>query len=413
MTAIGATLRNRRRRWWSGLLAVLAAILAATATPAAALADQKPTPGPAQNSPGDLSPQQRAAMDAQRPLVAAASRIQWSAMRGDSSGYAGIVLGAGDVVVWWKGVLPDAVAHTIADVRRTTPIRVAAAAYSRAELEAAAKGVASYLRAHPASPYHSIQVAYDGSRLTVVADPGRARPAALPAAMALPAGIPVAVVEQDRPHLSGRLNDSPPYWGGGRIQNNDNNAFCTAGWPVTMNGANYMLTAGHCGRPGGSWNNGDDSRFFGTGAAENVAHDLLLISASVAGRIWDGGVGTGEFTKGVAGWDWVFPHEELCTSGSVTGARCGDVVSDNLTFAFCDDDVYGNHECFNDLVTANQKDNLPASNPGDSGGPVFGLSGTDRVIAKGTITGRFGTNGLIFQDFGTAVRDFGLSPMIG
>jgi hypothetical protein len=44
---------------------------------------------------------------------------------------------------------------------------------------------------------------------------------------------------------------------------------------------------------------------------------------------------------------------------------------------------------------------------------VFGLSGSDRVIAKGTITGHVGTTDLIFQDFATAWRDFGITPVTG
>jgi streptogrisin D len=228
----------------------------------------------------------------------------------------------------------------------------------------------------------------------------------------VPAGVQVTVAESPRMKVTGRLNDTAPFWGGGRIQNNDNNAFCSAGWPVTVGGANYMLTAGHCGRPGGGWNNGNDSVFFGTGALENVDHDVLLISASVGGRMWDGGVGSGEFTKGVAGSDNAFPGEFLCTSASVSGAVCNFRTSDSFQFSFCDDDAYGNFECYSDLVLADQLDGQPGARPGDSGGPVFSLSGTDRVIAKGTITGSGGST-LAFQDFVTAQRDLGISVITG
>lgn len=430
MTRICTTVRAGRRRWLPGrLIAVLAIVLAGEATPGTALADPEPSPG------GYLSAEVRARMDAQQPLKTAASLIQWSVERGSAAGYAGIGLGTGEVVVWWKGGLPAGVAETVAEVRRTTPVRVVAASHSRAELEKAAKGVENYLRVNPGSPYHSVNIAYDGSGLVVNADPSRTRPAVLPAGMRLPAGIAATVVEQERPRLAwstppvkraalpqpaglvkigaGRLDDFAPYFGGGRIQNNDNNSFCTAGFPVISGDGYYMLTAGHCGRPGGSWNNGDDTRFLGTGAYENVEHDLLLVSASVWGAIWDGGVGSGEFTKGVAGWDWVWPGEWLCTSGSVTGAQCNDVVSNSFTYALCDNDAYGNRECYNDLIVAYQYDGLTASRPGDSGGPVFGLSGWDHVIAKGTITGHVGTTGLIFQDFATAWRDFGVIPVTG
>lgn len=402
MTTISTVRTGRDWRQPGRILAVLAAIIVTiSVTSDAAPADPKPTPEPLSY----ISASDRARMDAQQPLTRAASLIQWSVERGNATGCAGIGLGTDEVVVWWKGAPPPAVAQAIAEARRRTPVRVAAVAHSRAELEAAAKGIGHYLRANPRSPYHSVDIAYDGSGLVINTDPSPTRPAAPPADMRVPAGIPVSVVEKERAQLTGRLDDFAPYWGGGRIQNNDNGASCTAGFPVTAAGGRYMLTAGHCGRPGGGWNNGDDTRFFGTGAYENVAHDVLLISASVAGRIWDGGVGSGEFTKGVAGWDWVFPGEWLCTSGSITGALCNHVVSNTFTHAFCGTDAYGYVECYNDLILANQFHGLTASRPGDSGGPVFGLSGSDRVIAKGTITGVFGTSGLIFQDSATAWRD--------
>jgi streptogrisin D len=414
MNAIRDTVGGRRRLATRLLAVLAAAVVAGVAAPGAASAgpaagNQKPAPTAADR----ISPEIRARMVAQEPLKKAASRIQWSVVKGSDKGYAGIVLGAGEVVLWWKGPLPRPVADTVADVRRTTPVRVAAAAHSRAELEAAAKGVEKYMRANPHSPYHGVDIAYDGSGLTVHTDPSRAVAAKLPAAMAVPAGVPVAVAKQERPQLTGRLDDYQPYWGGGRIQNNDNGAFCTAGFPVTMGGGQFMLTAGHCGRPYGTWNNGNDTRFFGTAAYEHQPHDLLLIATGVAGRMWDGGVGWNEFTKGVAGWDWVYAGELLCTSGSVTGAQCNDWVGFTFTYAFCDFDAYGNYECFNDLTLAYQLDGLPASRPGDSGGPVFGLWGAYQVLAKGTITGRFGSNGLIFQDFGTAWWDFGIVPMLG
>jgi hypothetical protein len=333
--------------------------------------------------------------------------------RGNAQGYAGIGLGANEVIVWWKGSPPEAVAQTITKARKIVPVRVVPAAHTRAELEAAAGQIERYLRSNTNSPYHSVDIAYDGSGLQVNTETPQQKSARLPADMRLPDGIRASIAVKARPKLTGRLNDFAPYWGGGRIQNNDNGSFCTAGFAVTANGSNYMLTAGHCGRPGGGWNNGNDTLFFGTGAREHVPHDLLLISSRVSGRIWDGGVGSGEFTKGVAGWDWTWPGEYLCTSGSVSGVICDQVVSNSFTFAFCGWDAYGRYECYNDLVVANQKDGRVAGRPGDSGGPVFSLAGSGRVTAKGTITGGIGTSGLIFQDFGTAWRDFGVTPIVG
>jgi hypothetical protein len=169
-----------------------------------------------------------------------------------------------------------------------------------------------------------------------------------------------------------------------------------------------MLTAGHCGRPNGGWSNGDVTQFLGHGAHEHIIHDLLLIGADGGSRIFDGGVGSGEFTKAVAGWDWVYGGEWLCSSGSVSGAICNHVVSSFFN-TVCGYDAYGNYECYSDLIASFQVDGWIAARPGDSGGPVFGLTG-DRVLAKGTMTAVAG-NWLYWQDFGTAWTDFGVVPL--
>ncbi|GAA1518079.1 alpha-lytic protease prodomain-containing protein [Sphaerisporangium rubeum] len=404
MTERTAGRADRARR---SLLVLLAAVTAASLTSGTASAGPKPVPAPSTSvDDGTL-----AAMEAQQPLTEAADLIRWSVERTKAGGYAGIELGDGEVVVWWKGTLPAAVQEAVTEARRGARVRVAPAVHSRAELEKAARRVADYVRTHPRSPYHSVIIAHDGSGLVVKAEQAGLPPAPLPADARPPAEISVSVVPQERPRLAGRLNDTAPFWGGGRINNNDNNSICTAGFPVIRWDSAFMLTAGHCGRPGGSWNNGDDSRFVGTGAYEHVSHDLLLIAAPVHGRIWDGGVGVGEFTKRLLGWGWVSTGERLCASGSVTGARCGFVVNGD-TYAMCARDVYGNSECYYDLIAADHDQWASAGTAGDSGGPVFGLWGSDGVIAKGTITATIGRT-LVFQDFGTAWLDFNIETFNG
>ncbi|MEO3808729.1 hypothetical protein ABGB17_06980 [Sphaerisporangium sp. B11E5] len=390
-----------------GLLVLLATLTAAAVTSGAAQADPKPLP----SASTYISDDTLAKMEAQEPLRKAADIVRWSVERTKAGGYAGIELGGDEVVVWWKGTLPAAVQEAVTEARRGARVRVAPAAHSRAELEKAAHRVAEYMRTHPRSPYHSVVVAHDGSGLVVKAEQAGLPPAPLPAEARPPAGIPASVVRQERPRLAGRLNDTAPFWGGGRINNNDNDSICTAGFPVLRYDSAFILTAGHCGRPGGSWNNGDDSRFVGTGAHEHVAHDLLLISAPVHGRIWDGGVGVGEFTKRLLGWGWVSTGERLCASGSVTGARCNFIVNGN-TYAMCARDVYGNSECYYDLIAADHETWASAGTAGDSGGPVFVPWGSDGVIAKGTITATIGRT-LVLQDFATAWADFGIETFNG
>jgi hypothetical protein len=366
---------------------------------------------------GYIDPAVKAKMLAQAPLSAAAARILRVIERGDMTGYAGIGLDDSGVVLWWKGRLPGPVGKAIEAERRTVAVTVRHAPHSRAELRRAAAGIDADLRANRNSPYFGIEIAHNGSGITVDVDANAAaNPVqSVPARWAVPAGVPVSFKRGPRASFTGlgsRLSDRAPYYGGGRIQSNDNGGYCTAGFAVTNGAANYLLTAAHCGRPGGSWNNGDDSRFVGTATLENVDHDVLLIPASVAGRIFDG-VQANEFTRNVVGSNDAIPGEMVCTSGSTTGGACGLRVSNDFQFSFCGPDIYGTYECVYDLVLADRLDGARSSAPGDSGGPVFSLSGSSGVIAKGTITGRTGAgfSKLMFQDFVTAQRDFGISVM--
>ncbi|MFC5188097.1 chymotrypsin family serine protease [Actinomadura harenae] len=231
------------------------------------------------------------------------------------------------------------------------------------------------------------------------------------------AGVPVSYADGGVASLdSGRYEDTPPYYAGGAILNDDfpgRGVRCTAGWPVIDGrGISYLLTAGHCGRPGGGWRNGEWSRWIGTATQEHAGHDLLLIDASSAGRMWDGS-NTGDYTKRVAGWDWAYVNEWICQSGSTSGAVCGIQNTDNFTYAsWFDADAYGNRNFLYDLVVARRADGGLPSQHGDSGGPVFGVSGVTDVVAKGTVTGHDGST-FYYQDFGTAWRDFGITPKIG
>jgi len=353
-------------------------------------------------------------MQAQAPLAQAA-RVITDAVHSQAallSGYAGIALEDQQVVLWWKGKQPRALQQALAKARDIAAIEVRSAAHSHKELRAAAEIVARKMKADAASPVHTVEIPVDGSGLHLVTerDVGEAS-AWLPAV-----GVPIAFETRSPVQLTSRYHDTVPFWGGAAILNPEVGVRCTSGFAVTNGYTNYLLTAGHCGRPGGPWYNGDWSIQIGTASAENVGHDLLLIPTNSGGRIYDGGVGVGEFSKGVAGWNWAYAFEWVCQSGSTSGAVCGIQNTIFSTYSFCAVDAYGSRECYNDLVLARRPDNGVASRPGDSGGPVFTLYGSTRVVAKGTVTGTASDIFcsqcyLIYQDFGTAWRDFGIWPL--
>jgi hypothetical protein len=348
-------------------------------------------------------------MERQAPLIAAATVIRDAAEQDSrtsaGSGYTSIALGDDSVIVNWKGGVPRAVREAVARARRDVPVEVKPAKHSKIELESAEKRIRERLT-RGAGPGFSIEIPADGSGLVVntegnVEDAKRRVP---------DVGASLTVRRKQNPEPTSRLADWPQWWGGARISRALGGQ-CTSGFGVRdYYGSRFILTAGHCGSPGEDFYNGDWSRYIGKGYGKHTAYDVMLIQADAGGHIYDGGVGVREFSKDVVGAGQVFMGEWLCTSGSVSGAVCGYNV-DKFTHTYCDW-ALGTWTCFSDLSTAPQKDGVVGVRKGDSGGPVFNLSGPN-VIAKGVISGqRDGGRTLIFQDWGTIVAVWpGLSPL--
>ncbi|WP_157429482.1 hypothetical protein [Actinomadura oligospora] len=365
---------------------------------------------PFSHIPADI----RQKMHDQVPLKEAASKISWAVEKAGRGGYAGIVLQPKSVELWWKGKLPASVSKAVGQARGSAAVEVKPARYSQNELRTAARGLLAAMKKDPAYPISQVAGSLTGDGLVLTT---RDRGKAAAAQAQTVAGVPVSYVDGGVAGLDGRYDDYAPYYGGGAILNDDNHARCTAGWAVSDGGGNsYLLTAGHCGRTGGGWHNGSwttpgTGLWVGTGAQENVGHDLLLIGASSAGRIWDGS-SAGDFTKGVVGWDWVYANEWVCQSGSTSGAVCGIQNTSNFTYGGWYIDAYGNTEYYSDLIVARRTDGGLPSQGGDSGGPVFSLSGDYNVVANGTVTAHDGST-FYYQDFATAWRDFGISAKTG
>jgi streptogrisin D len=346
----------------------------------------------------------------------AANLIRWAVERGDGAGFTATALADSGVILWWKGALPEDIRQAVEEARRIAPVTVRSAAHSLAELEDASAKLIPYLEAHPDGAFHGVEIPADGSGLVMSADAAKVKTVQLAAdrlAEVPSVGIPLTTVVRPRPRFRGRLNDSPPWYGGARMYNMDSARFrpymCSTGFGVRDgSGRQYILTATHCATPPDRILDGA-RQSLGTASRQNWQHDVLLIHVSFAGgRIFDGGVGTGEFTKGFSGWNWTHVGDYLCQSPSVTGVLCGIRVTDRLANTLCDYDSDNDYVCATDLILARTTRN-PAAAYGDSGGPVFALDGS-RVRAVGTITGSVGAN-LYFQDFGTAWRDFGITPM--
>ncbi|MEV6985230.1 S1 family peptidase [Sphaerisporangium sp. NPDC051017] len=350
---------------------------------------------------------------AQEPLRKAAHIIRQVVEDTKPAGYMSVAFGEGEVELYWKGALPAPIEAAVAEARKIVPVKVVPAKYSYKELDAASEQVRKAAYANRSAGVRSVRIPYDGSGLRVGVDQtglgvARATSAFTAAANILPK-LPVAhtLEKADLITKTGRLNDHEQWLGGGRIRNYSRNFIgCTGGFGVQgYDGYKYILTAGHCGKPGDWFVDGvQNNDWVGQVKYENTGHDTMLIASNAQGSIWDGPADS-YYHKPVVAWDWVYPNELFCSSGSYTGVRCG-LKQHDFTAWYCDFDIYNNFECYDDLIEAHQVDGLRATQPGDSGGPVFTLSGSG-VVAKGIISGHgVSQNIMYFQDFATARNDF-------
>jgi hypothetical protein len=284
--------------------------------------------------------------------------------------YTGIVVSAENhqLTVYWKGGRPtDTAARAIAAAQQQDTVKVLPARYSEQELLARAN------RLVRAGGVASVTPKVDGSGLSVSVAPGRKR------LSPNTSDVPLAQTEApQQPQLASRGDDSPPYWGGARWSTSAGS--CSTGFAISIGGNSKMLSAGHCASNGATASDGG-GQVMGTVSGDDDLHDRLYINTWSAGRIYDGGVGTGEFSKPVVGASHSFVGDWLCTSGAYSGARCNEQVKAvNQT-------IWVGHS-ITQLVMAEQVDHTNAIGNGDSGGPVFSLSASDfnKVIAKGTNT---------------------------
>ncbi|MEV4639337.1 peptidase [Actinoplanes sp. NPDC049548] len=366
-----------------------AAILAAAVLTVPAVISTGPAQATPRLAPLTLAAADQVRMEQQRPLVAAATTIRWAVERHRYPGYAGIVLEDAQVALWWKGPVPAAMRRVVSEASRTAPVRVRAAEYSVAELRTAAARV----RATAGSTVDSIKLRPDGSGLVVGVRAATRQ--------AFPdAGVPVTVTTEEPLRPISRDDDWAPWKGGATIVNATRSTACTAGFGVRSGSASYVLTAGHCGQTGDRI---QDARgeFIGNVGPRHQDHDVELIpTSSVDGWVYVG-TPTDNVAAAVEGWGWTYVGEYLCQSGVTSSRELGRPVC-NLKVLF----YYADRE---DLVEAEQTEGQTAARPGDSGGPIYSVSGSGKLVAKGTTTRVAGAR-LGFQDYGTAWRDFGITP---
>jgi hypothetical protein len=300
-------------------------------------------------------------------MNAAAERVSAGA------GFAGVVADptSRQLRVYWKGQAP---AGLVAAARATVPVSVQPAAYSQKELNAAA----ARLLAKAGNKITSVGPRADGAGLVVGTQNGLAGAAGY-------AGVPVTVETGVSATPATRVNDSPPWWGGGRWQTAGSS--CSTGFAVIHAGVSRMLSAGHC-ATNGNVATDPTGEVIGTVTSKNAATDTLIIAGNSGGRVFNNstdaaGNVVSEFSNPVIGRLASQVGNFVCTTGSFSGTRCSIQVA-------------AINQCINvtgvgtvcNQVRAEQTAHTNAAGNGDSGGAVeiVNAANTTQVFATGTFT---------------------------
>lgn len=377
-----------------------------------------------------IDPALRADMRRQDALQTAVEVITEEAIRNPSSGYAGLGFEGDGLTIHHKGRLTPGMDHAVREARRHGKITVKPARFSYTELDAAADRIGTSLMGR--TDIQSIEIRPDGSGLRVETMPATRAAAARAHAIrrgwsfrpvdsrlnGQDFGVPVQVAPAATTvDLLGcattcnRLDDTAAWNGGTRTLNPDAPAAdpyyrCTTGFGVKRGTTTYVLTADHCATaPDRSYDN--RLELIGSVYSGDWDKDLLLINARGFHRIFDGSPTTSN-TKNVLGWGYHAQGEYLCHSGATTGTRC------NLRTDGGDYRIYGcdsDGDCFyrSGLIKSTQIDGLPAAAGGDSGGPVFSLTGSG-VRAKGIVIAGGGST-MYFQDWADVIRIWNAYPV--
>ncbi|GGK11676.1 hypothetical protein GCM10010124_00380 [Pilimelia terevasa] len=379
------TLVGRRR----AAAAVAATALVVTVAPVGAQAapTNKAVPLTSTAVPTDAPPagmrSWNQVMETQNRLHAVADRLRAAGRA--KAGFTGLAMDvpANKVVLYWKGTVPASVKKAAAQGRATAKVDVKSARHSLRQLEDAARLA---MRRHGAD-LREVSIPADGRALQVaVAGQAAAGRVTLDRALrqaGQQVALQVTTETASAEPLYSRVDDTAPFWGGARMRNASTGGGCSTGFGIRSNatGATSILTAGHCGNNGQQIRTGTNANLIGTVTDDRATEDTLRLPTSAGGRIYDGGVGVGEFSKPVTGYHYSYAGQWVCTSGSYSGARCDIRVVNTNNW------IWVGTGWFAPMTRAEHVLGQSAGGNGDSGGPIFDLTADwSKVYAVGTLS---------------------------
>jgi len=174
---------------------------------------------------------------------------------------------------------------------------------------------------------------------------------------------------------------------------------CSSGFGVRDAYLNhYLLSAAHCGTTGDTWSTGVGLPV-GTVVENYPTYEAMLIhtpdttapdgtvlasgsgSSIYTGQTDPSGAGVGETAITVSGWSAPYVGQYVCQSDAYSGEICNlKVTNDNGSYILA-----GSGTPVGDAVEMEQQAHISGGGQGDSGGPVFSISGTS-AIASGIVS---------------------------
>lgn len=429
-------MRHRRRTAVVTLTTLLVAAFANVAEASPPQTDRRTQTLPGQSAKdfAYMSPETLNKMRQQEKLHPAVDAIYAAVDSGRGmEGFSSVAFEDDGVSVYWKGQPSAEINTALVAARKYGTVRVKEAAYSKAELAAAARKIEAAVER--GSDVQLLAV-HDGLGITIERmapstftrqkDEGAGPPARISEVLpTLSLDVPVKIVDGSDPaRLRGcannqcwRLDDESP-WNAGTFLGGRNGAWnCSSGFAV-RDSSNFFLyrvmTAAHCASVGDDYFTDFAGETVGNVYIDDWDRDVAVLNAQGWQWMWDGDAYTSNY-KTVKSWANRVSGEWLCQSGR-NGVKCDIVTANYMTNLWVDHDSdYDGSYWMHNISVAARNGNQAASEDGDSGGPVFSLDGQG-VRAKGLVSAGGGTYGeiLYFTDMSNILgRNGGWGVKVG
>jgi hypothetical protein len=195
-------------------------------------------------------------------------------------------------------------------------------------------------------------------------------------------GVPYTLYLDEEPGMYGRLSDTTPFKGGGRIVNTQNGSACTTGFAAVnkSTGNEVLITASHCGDRGDALDSGGGNDVGSLSPNAYARMDAQAIQGeNYAPRFFVGPRAT-TTTRDVRDLAGVVAGGQIfCLSGSYTGTVCNNEVVDSDFMPSPDRGPY---------AVLQQQNYINSAGQGDSGGPAYAvIPNSDDAKILGSILG--------------------------